>query len=271
MLLEGEGHSVVTASEAENAFIIAKNEVPDLVLLDVVLPGQTGLELCKILKTQTNTWFIPVIMFTCLDRKKDQELMSEAGSDGFIIKPFDHEELTTIIKEHLDRSKNDLFSRQLNIKHEKIRGRKILVEFDSLTPYTRLITQFVVECIAHEEQVVIMTKPGSIIRDTFEDTKYVEVLDSPTHPMLSSITKDHPRGPLNIIYDNLTDLALSTDAISTYKFAREALRLLSDNRITAIFLINPLAHDPKEANSIRSLFNNRIYYGKEGLSQIQIS
>jgi DNA-binding response OmpR family regulator len=262
MVLQEQGYSVTTASEAEKALVTAKNEIPDLVLLDVVMPGKTGLEVCKILKTQTNTEFIPVIMFTCLDRKKDQELMVEAGANGFIVKPFEPDELLTNIKGHLERSKRDIFSRQLKVKHEKLRGKKILIEFDALTPYTRFITQFVVECISHEEQVVVMTKPGSIIMDNFQDNEHVELLDAPTHPMLSTIKEEHPQGPLNIIYDSLTDL---------YRFTREALRLLSDNRITSIFLLNPIAHDPKEANSLRSLFNNRIYYGKEGPSQIQIS
>ncbi len=62
--------------------------MPDLILLDVVMPGKSGLEVCKILKVSSQDQHIPVVMFTALGRDVDRKLGAEAGADGHFIKPF---------------------------------------------------------------------------------------------------------------------------------------------------------------------------------------
>ncbi len=79
VILEKNGFRVVNAYDGDEALVKAEAEMPDLVLLDVVMPGRSGLEICKILKTQVTTKHTPVVMFTVLGRDVDRKLGTEAG------------------------------------------------------------------------------------------------------------------------------------------------------------------------------------------------
>ena len=79
MILEKEGYWVSSASNGEEALQLLEQHDPDLVLLDLVMPGKSGLEVCEIIKTQARTKNIPVIMFTALGRDVDRKLSAWAG------------------------------------------------------------------------------------------------------------------------------------------------------------------------------------------------
>lgn len=104
MILEDAGYFVITAKNGLDAIRKAEEEVVDLVILDFVMPGISGLETCRIMKSQASTRSIPVVMFTVLDRQKDHELAKEAGCDGYLIKPFNPEELLKEVRRHLKKS-----------------------------------------------------------------------------------------------------------------------------------------------------------------------
>jgi two-component system, cell cycle response regulator DivK len=87
ILLEREGYEVVTSSTAENGITLAGTHPPDLVLMDIALPGMDGLEATRILKTRDATRAIPVVALTAQARKEDAEKARRAGCDGFIAKP----------------------------------------------------------------------------------------------------------------------------------------------------------------------------------------
>ena len=93
LILEGIGYQAVSASDGDEALQKMNSEMPDLILLDLVMPGKSGLEVCRILKTQPMTKLIPVIMFTALGREIDKKLVKDAGADGHLIKPFQEDEL----------------------------------------------------------------------------------------------------------------------------------------------------------------------------------
>lgn len=96
--LEKDGYEVVTASTGEECLKAAKDENPDLVLLDILLPGMSGLEVSKRLKKDKITKNIPIIMVTALIGKDAEAKAMERGADYFISKPFDPEELSAKIK-----------------------------------------------------------------------------------------------------------------------------------------------------------------------------
>jgi DNA-binding response OmpR family regulator len=102
MVLEGKGFKVLTASNSGNALIMAEEEHPDLILLDIVMPGRNGFDTCKLLKFKPTTHDIPVIMFSALGRQRDKEMAEEAGADDYITKPFDETSLVRIIEKHLN-------------------------------------------------------------------------------------------------------------------------------------------------------------------------
>lgn len=88
-----EGYKVLTASQGNLALDIMNTILPDLVLLDAVMPEMDGFEVCTKLKSQGHTRFIPVVMVTSLSESKDKVRGIEAGADDFISKPFVPSEL----------------------------------------------------------------------------------------------------------------------------------------------------------------------------------
>src|SRR5688572_30036544 len=86
-LLKSAGHTVLGATDAEKGLTIARAEQPELILMDIQLPGMDGLEATALLKGDVTTRAIPVIALTALAMKGDEERIRAAGCDGYIAKP----------------------------------------------------------------------------------------------------------------------------------------------------------------------------------------
>ncbi|MGH6970324.1 MAG: PleD family two-component system response regulator [Caulobacteraceae bacterium] len=87
--LQAEYYDVLTASDGASALAAAAAEKPDLILLDVMMPGMDGFEVCRRLKEETATRHIPVVLVTALDGRSDRIAGLEAGADEFLNKPID--------------------------------------------------------------------------------------------------------------------------------------------------------------------------------------
>jgi two-component system, cell cycle response regulator DivK len=87
LLLESAGHTVLSATDAETGLALARTEHPQLILMDVQLPGMDGLEAIALLKADEATRAIPVIALTALAMKGDEERIRAAGCDAYIAKP----------------------------------------------------------------------------------------------------------------------------------------------------------------------------------------
>jgi putative two-component system response regulator len=92
-LLQSGGYEVQTAENAACAEQLIRQQAPDLILLDVVMPGKTGIDLCRELKADPGTRLIPVVMITGLTDREDKIRGIEAGADDFLNKPIFPEEL----------------------------------------------------------------------------------------------------------------------------------------------------------------------------------
>jgi two-component system cell cycle response regulator DivK len=101
-LLESAGHTVLTAVDAEAGLTLARGELPNLILMDIQLPGMDGLEATALLKKDELTRGIPVIAITALAMKGDEERIRAAGCDGYIAKPMRYQELRATIAAQLD-------------------------------------------------------------------------------------------------------------------------------------------------------------------------
>lgn len=88
-LLDKAGHTVLLADRAEAGIALAQDERPDLILLDIQLPGIDGLAAARLLKAHVRTSDIPVFAFTGLAMKGDREKIFASGFDGYITKPID--------------------------------------------------------------------------------------------------------------------------------------------------------------------------------------
>lgn len=101
--LESAGHHVSRASDAEQALTSIRQTLPDLVLLDWMLPGQSGLAIARQLRANERTRTIPIIMLTAKSAEQDKVLGLEAGADDYVTKPFSPRELNARIKAVLRR------------------------------------------------------------------------------------------------------------------------------------------------------------------------
>lgn len=103
--LKSEGFLVVEAESGERALEICKEEKPDLILLDIMLPGMNGLEVCTNLKRNDATSTIPIIMLTAKNEEVDKVLGLELGADDYITKPFGVREMMARVKSLIRRCK----------------------------------------------------------------------------------------------------------------------------------------------------------------------
>lgn len=101
--LESNGYTVVEASDGSEALSKAKEESPDLILLDIMLPIIDGTEVCKKLKSDISTESIPIIMLTAKSDEMDKIIGLEIGADDYMTKPFSVRELLARIKAVLRR------------------------------------------------------------------------------------------------------------------------------------------------------------------------
>ena len=124
-LLTSRGYKVITASEADEALEVIESARPDLILLDVIMPGRSGYELCRELKADPTRRLIPIIMITGLTDREDRVRGIEAGADDFLSKPLYPEELFARVRsllklkeftDELDNAEGVIFSLALGVE-----------------------------------------------------------------------------------------------------------------------------------------------------------
>lgn len=99
--LENAGFSVMSANDGERAMTMIQVEQPDLVVLDLGLPGMDGLDVCRLIRKKSN---LPIIMLTARDDEADKLVGLELGADDYITKPFSPKELVARVRSVLRRS-----------------------------------------------------------------------------------------------------------------------------------------------------------------------
>jgi CheY-like chemotaxis protein len=100
-VLERDGFEVQSASDAVGALALVHSFNPDLILMDVQMPGMDGLELSQRLKSERSTWHVVIIAFTAYAMKGDEGKMRAAGCDGYIPKPIDIATFARNVRAHL--------------------------------------------------------------------------------------------------------------------------------------------------------------------------
>ena len=108
--LRYEGFQVEVASDGEQGIALAQRIDPDLVILDVMMPGIDGLEVCRRLRSNPTTRNVPVLMLTAKDEVGDRILGLQTGADDYLTKPFDFYELLERIKAILRRQSCQVFT-----------------------------------------------------------------------------------------------------------------------------------------------------------------
>ena len=195
---ESEGYTVSTAEDGEKGLEIAKQQRPDLIILDIMLPVLDGYEVCKRLRMEGDT--TPVIMLTVKDKEIDRVLGLELGADDYVTKPFSLRELMARVKAVLRRTEErakDLTSHsfgQVELDFKKYEAKKKGKKLD-LTP------------LEFQMLKLFIQRKGEVIsRDDFldkiwgEDNTYVSFRTVDSH--IANIRKkieDDPSSPKHII------------------------------------------------------------------------
>ncbi len=166
-LLSSRGYEIITATEANEAEELVHSEKPDLVLLDVVMPGKSGYELCRELKEDPFTRLIPVVMITGLTDREDRVRGIEAGADDFLSKPLYPEELFARVKSLLKLKE---FTDELENAESVLVALALGIE--SRDPYTgnhcERLSQYAVDLGQHiglDSDSIIALKRGGYLHD----------------------------------------------------------------------------------------------------------
>ena len=126
-ILSSESLEVIVAPNGETALQLADECLPDLILLDVMMPGMNGFDVCRLLKKEARTQMIPVLMVTALKETEDRIMALHAGADDFLSKPIDGTELIVRVKSllRIKRYYDELTAKNRQIHEKNIKLEKL--------------------------------------------------------------------------------------------------------------------------------------------------
>lgn len=105
MRLQAAGYEVLAACDGQDGLNIARREMPDLIILDIMLPKMNGYKVCRFLKFDAKYKSIPIFMLTARGKPEDVETGKTAGADEYIVKPYNPHELLALIRRYLSRDR----------------------------------------------------------------------------------------------------------------------------------------------------------------------
>ena len=122
--LEAEGYEVETVARGDDADVRLKERMPDLVILDWMLPGLSGIELCRRLRTRPETRQLPIIMLTARGEESERVRGLATGADDYIVKPFSVPELSARVRALLRRAIPERVADVLELRRHRGRSRE---------------------------------------------------------------------------------------------------------------------------------------------------
>lgn len=186
------------------------------------------------------------------------------------------------------------FSQQFGKDHGWLAGQKMLFEFDSASSYEMAIKDFVLECEANGEAVIVFTEKSNPISSAIQTQKNVKILymtsknsapkevsenavlvpwgyGSVVFQYLSADLETHINENFNVICSNLSSAILTFGLENAYRFVKAEHEMVTSPKITHMNLLNVTAHDSNEVAAIEGLFNNILIYDKHGLRAIKLA
>lgn len=163
--LSVEPYDVVTASNGKEAIQKLKEVKLDMILLDVMMPEISGYDVCKIIKSDPETQFIPVLMLTALSQVEDRIKGIEAGADDFLTKPINRLELKTRVKSLL----------RVKCLHDRL-----VADRDSLEIKTRVqgiltaVIPTLLQVVSNDEKKIIINQMTGMVEKTLLDMYHLE-------------------------------------------------------------------------------------------------
>jgi hypothetical protein len=187
-----------------------------------------------------------------------------------------------------------LFSSSIRLDHERLIGRRILLDFDPASDYEKVVDSLVKESIANVEPIFVFTSTTSPIHthlaeqptikffltsistSTPKSTSENEVLlPAKSMPLildaLNKVLETYADANVCFVFDILSELLTTIGREKTFIFLRHALDMLSSKKITSLFLLNTSAHQTEVVSHLRNLFSNQLVYDKNGLEIMKTS
>ena len=187
----------------------------------------------------------------------------------------------------------NLFSRSIGLGHEQLIGRKILLEFDPVSNYEKVVDSLAKESIANVEPFFVFTSSTSPIHMYLAKQSTIKffltsistsipksssenevLLPAKNVPLildtLNKVLEAYADVNVCFVFDILSELLTSIGREKTFIFLRHALDMLSSEKITSLFLLNTSAHQAEMVSSLRTLFKDQLVYGKKELEVVKI-
>jgi two-component system, OmpR family, alkaline phosphatase synthesis response regulator PhoP len=128
LYLNRDGHTVLTANDGKEALRLAREASPDLIVLDIMLPGMDGLQICRVLRSESS---VPIILLTARTTEQDRIVGLDLGADDYVTKPFSPKELAARIRAVLRRSPDE----SLQMGPEEVRFGNLTINFPKHEAY----------------------------------------------------------------------------------------------------------------------------------------
>ena len=183
-------------------------------------------------------------------------MSKDAGADGHITKPFTAGELVSEIKSIISESKKTRFSRAAGLEQNQVSNKIFLYEYNSSTNYEKSVRDYIIEDEMNNENPIIVTRDSGLVHEKIRDEKNVTLIPYQLPIDISQILELTKTQCL--VFDNLTDMILSTSFQGAYNFTRDSITELNSKGLSALFLLNPDSHEYQVVHGIRNLFNNKL-------------
>jgi len=188
----------------------------------------------------------------------------------------------------------DAFSKRIDMPHQKLLGRKLLLEFDPVSNYEKVVDSLAKETMANVEPIFVFTSSTSSIHTYLAKQPTIKffltslststpkstsenkvILPAKNVPLildtLSKVLEAYADVNGCFVFDILSDLLTSVGPEKTFIFLRHALDMLSSEKITSLFLLNTSAHNAEVVSRVKMLLPNLLTYNKDGLKVVKIS
>ena len=129
--LENAGFSVIRAQNGKEALQFTEDHNPDLIIIDWMMPNMSGIDVCRILRSRTDTKLLPIIILSARSEQGDKSLGLDTGADDYISKPFSPKELISRVKALLRRSRPSLINDILEYNNLKLSLSEMIVTFEN--------------------------------------------------------------------------------------------------------------------------------------------
>jgi len=279
--LKSSGYQVFEAQDGEEALLLVSQKKPDLILLDVMMPKINGFEVCRRIKSDSKTQFVPIVLVTALQNVEDKVQGIEAGADDFITKPFNKMELLARVKSLLRiKFLHDELEEKVNQLDEARKRLQQLAVTDGLTGLYNY--RFFKEQLKHELNRALRHNLSiSLIMMDIDFFKFYN--DTNGHPAGDKVLKKIAK----VITQNLRkiDIAaryggeefvviLPETNLESAKFVSEKIRLLVESEkiefeekqpngcLTISLGLAIFPQDTKNGDDLISVADQRLYKAK---------